>query len=85
MFTVLWTLDWAWANTQAQLRRDSDWLRLPRPVVHTSIRELLRNWFRYASVMFWKKRRAVRGSVMASMSTARSPQRSAARASGSGD
>ena len=53
LFTLLWTLDWAWAATQEQLRRDSDWLKLPRPKLHT-LKELLVGWFNNGSVMFWK-------------------------------
>lgn len=54
LFTLLWTLDWAWADTQDQLRHDSDWLRLPRPRKHPSLKELLRGWFSTASVLFWR-------------------------------
>jgi len=54
LFMLLWTLDWAWADTQEQLQRDSDWLRLPRPREHPDMIELLRNWFSTASVLFWK-------------------------------
>ncbi len=53
LFMLLWTLDWAWAATQEQLKRDSDWLKLPQPRPH-SLRELLGGWFSNASVMFWK-------------------------------
>ncbi|MCE4539927.1 hypothetical protein LXT12_21995 [Pelomonas sp. P7] len=54
LFMLLWTLDWAWADTQEELRGDSDWLHLPRPPKHPSLRQLLRHWFETASVMFWK-------------------------------
>ncbi len=54
LFTLLWTLDWAWADTQAQLRSDADWLRLPRPRQHPSLRALLRGWVDQGSVLFWK-------------------------------
>lgn len=53
LFALLWTLDWAWAATQEELKLDSDWLKLPRPTLH-SMRELLGGWFANASVMFWK-------------------------------
>lgn len=54
LFTLLWTLDWTWAATQDQLRSDSDWLRLPRPLRHASLLELLHGWFDNASVLFWR-------------------------------
>ncbi|MDG0832262.1 hypothetical protein [Roseateles saccharophilus] len=54
LFTLLWTLDWAWADSQEQLCRDSDWLHLPRPPEHPSVTALLRNWFSTVSVLFWK-------------------------------
>lgn len=54
LFTLLWTLDWAWADTQERLRCDSDWLRLPRPPRHANLLALLRRWFEIGSVLFWK-------------------------------
>jgi hypothetical protein len=58
LFTIFWTLDWAWACTLHQLRQDSDWLRLPRPaprpVVRSNLRELVQGWFESVSVLFWK-------------------------------
>ncbi|RTL45464.1 MAG: hypothetical protein EKK53_06010 [Burkholderiales bacterium] len=58
LFAILWTLDWAWADTLNQLRRDSDWLRLPRPVarpiVRSDLRQLASGWFEHVSVMFWR-------------------------------
>jgi hypothetical protein len=54
LFMLLWTLDWAWAATQEQLKVDSDWLRLPRPRPHNDLLALLRGWFDNASVLFWK-------------------------------
>ncbi|MBW8848796.1 MAG: hypothetical protein JF607_28030, partial [Burkholderiales bacterium] len=54
LFTLLWTLDWAWAATQEQLKRDSDWLRLPRPRRHPDLLQLLRGWFSIGSVLFWQ-------------------------------
>lgn len=58
LFTILWTLDWAWADSLNQLRNDSDWLRLPRPVarpvVRSDMRQLLRGWFDHVSVLFWR-------------------------------
>ncbi|WP_457355848.1 hypothetical protein [Roseateles sp. P5_D6] len=58
LFAILWTLDWAWADSLNQLRHDSDWLRLPRPVpkpvVRSDMRQLLRGWFEHVSVLFWK-------------------------------
>lgn len=54
LFTLLWTLDWAWADTQEQLCRDSDWLCLPRPPEHPSVVAVLRGWFSQVSVLFWK-------------------------------
>lgn len=53
LFTLLWTLDWTWAATQEQLRRDSFWLKLPSPEPHR-LKELLGGWFSRASVTFWK-------------------------------
>jgi hypothetical protein len=58
LFAIFWTLDWAWACTLQQLRQDSDWLRLPRararPVVRSTLRELVQGWFDQVSVLFWK-------------------------------
>lgn len=54
LFALLWTLDWAWADSQQQLRRTSDWLHLPRPSKPGSLLRLLRHWFSTASVLFWK-------------------------------
>ena len=54
LFMLLWTLDWAWAATQQQLKIDSDWLRLPRPRPHNNLLVLLRGWFDNVSVLFWK-------------------------------
>ena len=58
LFVILWTLDWAWADSLHQLRRDSDWLRLPRavarPVVRSDLRQLASSWFDHVSVMFWR-------------------------------
>jgi hypothetical protein len=58
LFAIFWTLDWAWACTLQQLRQDSDWLRLPRasarPVVRSTLRELVQGWFDHVSVLFWK-------------------------------
>lgn len=58
LFAIFWTLDWAWACTLQLQREDSDWLRLPRPVprpvVRSNLRELVRGWFEHVSVLFWK-------------------------------
>lgn len=54
LFTLLWTLDWAWADTVNQLRCDADWLQLPRPPADPRVRQLLGHWFESASVLFWK-------------------------------
>jgi hypothetical protein len=58
LFAILWTLDWAWADTLSQHRLDSEWLRLThpaaRPVARSNLRELLRGWFDHVSVLFWK-------------------------------
>ncbi|MFT7774009.1 hypothetical protein [Roseateles sp.] len=58
LFAILWTLDWAWADTLSQQRHDSDWLRLPlpvaRPVVRSDLRQLVKGWFEHVSVLFWK-------------------------------
>jgi hypothetical protein len=58
LFAIFWTLDWAWACSLQLLRQDSDWLRLPRPVprpvVRSNLRELLRGWFEHVSVLFWR-------------------------------
>ena len=54
LFTLLWTLDWAWAATQEQLKCDSDWLRLPRPRRHPNLLKLLRGWLSIGSVLFWR-------------------------------
>ncbi|MBL8279222.1 MAG: hypothetical protein JNL93_21200 [Pelomonas sp.] len=58
LFAILWTLDWAWADSLNQLRRDSDWLRLPRPVarpvVRSDLRQLVSAWFEHVSVLFWR-------------------------------
>ena len=58
LFAIFWTLDWAWACSLQLLRRDSDWLRLPRAVpqavVRSNLRELVRGWFEQVSVLFWK-------------------------------
>ncbi|NCT83969.1 MAG: bifunctional isocitrate dehydrogenase kinase/phosphatase [Comamonadaceae bacterium] len=58
LFAILWTLDWAWADTLSQQRRDSDWLRLPRPVarpdVRSDLRRLVSGWFEHVSVLFWR-------------------------------
>lgn len=58
LFAIFWTLDWAWACSLQQLRQDSDWLRLPRavprPVVRSTLRELVQGWFEQVSVLFWK-------------------------------
>lgn len=58
LFAILWTLDWAWADTLSQQRRDADWLRLPRPsaqpVVRSNLRQLWRGWFEHVSVLFWR-------------------------------
>lgn len=53
LFTLLWTLDWTWAATQEQLKRDSYWLKLSPPEPH-GLKVLLGGWFAHASVMFWK-------------------------------
>ena len=58
LFAILWTLDWAWADSLHQLRHDSDWLRLPRPavrpVVRSDMRQLVSGWFEHVSVLFWR-------------------------------
>lgn len=58
LFAILWTLDWAWADTLHRLRHDSDWLRLPhavaRPEVRSDLRQLVSGWFEHVSVLFWK-------------------------------
>jgi len=54
LFTLLWTLDWAWADTVNQLRCDADWLQLPGPPADPAVRHLLAHWFDSASVLFWK-------------------------------
>lgn len=58
LFAILWTLDWAWADSLNQLRLDSDWLRLPRPVaqrvVRSDLRQLVSGWFEHISVVFWR-------------------------------
>ncbi len=54
VFTLLWTLDWAWADTVNQLRCDADWLQLPPPPADPGVCHLLRHWFDRASVLFWK-------------------------------
>jgi len=58
LFAIFWTLDWAWACTLQLLRRDSDWLHLPRPmpqaVVRSNLRGLVQGWFDQVSVLFWK-------------------------------
>ncbi|MFG6456039.1 hypothetical protein [Roseateles sp. BYS96W] len=58
LFAILWALDWAWADTVEQLRRDADWLRLPRampaPMVRNDLRLLVGGWFEHVSVLFWR-------------------------------
>jgi hypothetical protein len=58
LFTIFWTLDWAWASTLQQLREDADWLRLPRalprPVTRHRMSGLLSDWFRQISVLYWR-------------------------------
>lgn len=58
LFVILWTLDWAWADSLSQLRRDSAWLRLPhpeaKPVVRSDLRQIVSGWFEHVSVMFWQ-------------------------------
>ena len=58
LFAILWTLDWAWADTLNQQRCDADWLHLPRPGAQGPARrdlgQLWRGWFEHVSVLFWK-------------------------------
>ncbi|MCE4556034.1 hypothetical protein [Pelomonas cellulosilytica] len=58
LFTIFWTLDWAWACTLQRLREDSVWLGLqrtaPTAVSRSTLRHLAKGWFTHVSVLFWR-------------------------------